>query len=122
RVLLFGFTFQRSAQLRRNRNLTLFVRLRCPAELGFVAHRHGAAPEIHIVPGEVHRFLLAESAHQEELVPQAFICITDPKSLTSSSRSYISGSSSTNRGQSFLPTNPRMPCAFKNVITFSNLL
>src|SRR6185437_5021187 len=30
-----------------------------------------------------------------------------------SSFSYISGSSSTNRGQSFLPTSPRIPCAFQ---------
>src|SRR5438552_10134797 len=44
------------------------------------------------------------------------------KNLFSSSRSYTSGSSSTNRGQSFLPTNPRIPCAFRNVITFSNWL
>src|SRR5215472_2296977 len=44
------------------------------------------------------------------------------KSLSSSSCSYISGSSSVYRGQSFLPTNPRIPFRFRNDISVSNLL
>src|SRR6266581_5797701 len=44
------------------------------------------------------------------------------KNCFKSSLLYTSGSSSTNRGQSFLPTSPRTPCAFRNVIMFSNLL
>src|ERR1700694_1920731 len=44
------------------------------------------------------------------------------KSLSSSAASYISGSSSVKRGQSFFPTSPRTPCALRKDMRFSNLL
>src|ERR1700694_5103690 len=44
------------------------------------------------------------------------------KTLSSSAASYISGSSSVKRGQSFLPTSPRTPCALRKDMRFSNLL
>src|SRR5271166_5392616 len=43
------------------------------------------------------------------------------KSVSSSLSSYISGSSSVYRGQSFLPTSPRIPFAFRKDMTFENL-
>src|SRR5258708_10757621 len=68
-------------QLRRNRNLAFFVRLRRPSSVRFVADTNGRMGEVDVRPVRVHDFLLSHSRHQEELVPEPLFLIASRKQL-----------------------------------------
>src|SRR5208337_3660489 len=62
-------------------NLPFFVRLRCPASVGLVAHTDGGCSEVDVRPVRVHDLLFTFTCHQEELIPELFFCVTLCKQL-----------------------------------------
>src|SRR5579885_1273204 len=64
----FPINFEGFEQFIRDRHFALFVRLRRPVELGLPTHLDNVCSEADVVPGDVHRLLLSEATHQQEVI------------------------------------------------------
>jgi len=85
--------------------------------LRLVAYCHGTACQIDVIPRAVITSCSRIPVIRKNTNHSRSCWSHAAKSLSRSSCSYTSGSSSTKRGQSFLPTKARIPCALRNDIS-----